>query len=148
MAKLDSGRIKTHIAVELRDGSGRLLEQRRASNLIPSAGRGLLADPDLGNASTPITHCAVGSDGTTPTIADTGLGAEVDRNPVTYKSRSGGKAVFETFFSASEAIGMLRETGLFTAAAGGVMLGRAVFRAVNKTNTTTLTVKYEVEFTQ
>lgn len=90
------------------------------------------------------TYLGVGDDNTTPSLSDTTLGNEVDRNLNTdnIKDVNTGKYLFGTTFTLTEANGYtLREFGLFDAATGGNMTVRNLITPeVDKTS--------DVEFIQ
>lgn len=96
------------------------------------------------------TYHAVGTSAVAPALGDVKLGTELFRKAISVRSYSNNQALFQTFFTASEAIGTLRELGLFgdlaTAVAdSGTMFARV---AINRTKTSsdTLTVLHTVIF--
>ena len=93
------------------------------------------------------THIAVGT-GSTPTQhSDTELGAEVWRGAITsVETNTDYVARFRTFLASGDANGnALREVGLFSAASGGIMIGRALLgSAIQKTASKSYTVIYTV----
>lgn len=68
-----------------------------------------------------LTHLAVGSGATDPTLADTAMQTELDRNAITVETLTTNQYVVESFFASGEANGTIREVGLFDAAAAGNM---------------------------
>lgn len=95
------------------------------SNLVVASGRAWVAQRMQGGSSD-IDHIAVGTNSTSPTLADTSLGAEIARKAVTVSggTRTGNKTVYTTSFAAGEGTGILRETGLFLQASGGTIIAR------------------------
>jgi len=121
-------------------------------NLFTSAGAAGVAQAYIGNYSanqgTP-TYCALGTDSTAPTIADTVLGGEIARKLISVRNvdaADANTAVLEIFFNISEGNGTLREIGLFggsanTGANTGTLFNKA---AINRTKTSsdTLSIRY------
>lgn len=96
------------------------------------------------------TYHAVGTGITAPALGDTTLQTELFRKLISVRSYSNNQALFQTYFTTSEANGTLRELGLFgdlaTATANsGTLFARV---AINRTKTTsdTLTVLHTVIF--
>lgn len=95
------------------------------------------------------THLAVGSDGGAVAVADTALGNEVFRTPVTTSTDGGATLTTTTFISSREANGnTLREGGLVTGGVGApwVLLNHSTFADIVKDNTKTVTVQAELTF--
>ena len=104
---------------------------------------------------------AVGTDPRDPAEEDVALFAERTRNPITVVDYNdfdepgpGGKPIKRTrvsltavfdFAQANDAA-PLREAGIFTAAAGGVMYNRVVLDPVIKTDAFKLTVLWDIVF--
>jgi len=93
----------------------------------------------------------VGTSGVAVDPAQTTLGAELARKAVTLATRDpANRAIFETFFAATEAIGTLREMGVFGNGAtatpnSGDLFARALIDPPrDKTGTMTLTVRTEI----
>ncbi|HYD35562.1 MAG TPA: hypothetical protein VD999_05820 [Vitreimonas sp.] len=103
---------------------------------------------DTSNNRGTITYCAVGTNTVAPTAADTQLGAELFRKQVSVRSNSANEAVFQTFFTTSEANGTLREAGLFGYDASATPNSGTLFSkiAINrvKTSNDTLTFRWTI----
>lgn len=96
-----------------------------------------------------ISHFAVGTDGTQPTTADGGLLAEVYRTQIDTQDDQGKDLVVSGFLDSTEANGnTLRETGLFTGAAGTGELpfNRALIAETTKTDTKLVTIDFTLKF--
>jgi hypothetical protein len=153
------------LTVQLTDRAGAMVYQARFKNRIVTSGRALVAQMFAGvSGGVPpgrVTHMAVGTDATLPADADNGLKAE--RPPrkaigeVDYSEISEGAAGSElkrvrarltAVFDFGDANGAtpLREAGIFTAEAGGVMYNRVVFEPVTKTDAFKLTLLWDVTF--
>lgn len=117
-------------------------------NLIPTVGRTMIANNLSSGSPTnvmKITHCALGSNGATPTNADTQLGTEVYRNAIASLTNSANVAYATGFFSATETTGTYAEAGIFSNGTGtansGVLLSHVLI-SITKTNTQTLTLDW------
>ena len=82
-----------------------------------------------------VTHCAIGTDGTAPAVANTALGAEaagLTREAITL-ARTDETVTGSVTFAAgnpTQADQTIREAGLFTAAAAGTMYNRILINPV------------------
>lgn len=137
------------LVVEIRSArTGRLLRRLRESNLVVNAGLTLVRDllDSTIAAPTPPTHLAFGTDATAAAGTQTALVAEVFRDALTSRVRTGLTITFKHFLSSSQANGnTLREWGLFNAAAAGTMFSRAVFGSpIIKTTSITVTSQWTV----
>lgn len=157
--------MRGEVTLVLTDRRGEVVLRKRHRNRIVRSGRQLVAElfagPSGGAPPTKVTHMAVGTDGTPSLDAQTALLAQRDtRKPIeppTYLDivdNSGGspvqrvRASLTSVFDFNEANGAapLREAGIFTAAAGGVMYNRVVFDPVTKTTAFKLTLVWDVVF--
>ena len=104
--------LKTNMLLVLRGPDGRERDRREVHNTTKTAGKEALADHILLDANrTPgkQTHMAIG----TATPAATLLGAEIDRNAVTSKTRSGAIVTIIGDWAAGDGTGTITEAGLF-----------------------------------
>jgi hypothetical protein len=118
-------------------------------NMFVTAGKNSIADALRGTDNKGIvTYCAVGTDATAPALGNTQLGSELARKLISVKEVDGNTAVFSTYFTTSEAIGALKEAGLFGDAASATPDTGTLFchAAINKTKTSsdTLTIVWYV----
>ena len=144
----------------LHAADGSLLLDRLHRNRIVRAGRELVAQHFAGVPGAPpniVSHMAVGTGGTAASDDDIALVTERARNAVAAPVYgaivdSGGikrvKVSLQTVFDFGEANGVdpLREAGIFTASAAGIMYNRVVFDAVTKVNTFKLTLIWDIVF--
>ncbi len=144
------------------DRAGEIVWRQQMRNHIVTSGRSLVAQLFSGTFSgappSAVTHMGVGTDATAEADADAGLKAQRgDRKPITSStltqfSDSGVMRVrvsLQTIFDFTEAndpVVPLREAGIFTAAAGGVLYNRVVFPAVTKTDAFKLTLLWDIVF--
>lgn len=117
-------------------------------NIVPTVGRTMIANNLTSNSPTnvmKITHCALGTSGTTPTNADTTLGAETYRNAIASISNASNIAFATGFFTTTEVTGTFAEAGIFSDGTlttdSGILLSH-VLAAITKTNTQTLTLDW------
>jgi len=122
------------------------------NNLVTDAGKASMADALIGTISGNkgiITYCAVGLSDTLPSYTDTTLETELFRKLVSVRSVSSNTALFETFFTVSEANGSLKEAGLFGDDATSTADSGTLFCKLNidktKTTSDTLTIRWSVE---
>lgn len=96
-------------------------------NIFVQLGLNEVAKLIAGKGGTIPTHIAVGTSNTAPTSGDTALkGTELGRKAFDSKEVSDSTISFVASFGAGEATGVWEETGMFTAASGGIMWSRAV----------------------
>lgn len=140
------------VALILADGkTGRIKEVTFVKNLITTAGKNSIAAALQGTTANNqgiITYCAVGTDSTAPAASNTDLGAELFRKLISVRSVTNNAALFQTYFTTSEAIGTLREAGLFGDDASSTPGSGTLFAhvAINRTKTAndTLTLNWTV----
>lgn len=117
-------------------------------NIIPTVGRTMIAN-NLTSASPTnvmkITHCALGTSGTTPVNGDTQLGTETYRNAIASITNSSNIGYATCFFTATEVTGTFAECGIFSNGTGsansGVLLSHVLI-SITKTSTETLTLDW------
>ena len=100
-------------------------------NLVVDVGMQQIIDLMIATNTNSFTHTSVGSGTNTPTAGDIALQTEITRIAVPSggRYRTGLSAAFDTFFATSDGNGTWNETGIHTAAAGGVMLCRRKFNS-------------------
>lgn len=95
-----------------------------------------------------ITYCAVGTGTDAVTAGDTKLQTEIERKQIAVRTPTGTTGSFRAFFNTSEAVGTLRELGLFGDDASGTADTGTLFArlAINKTKTDaqTLTIDWNI----
>lgn len=128
------------------DEHGELIFEDVGENLVVNTGLNHIADrmSDLGESV--MSHCAVGLDDTAPGAGQTELGEEIYRETLDSVVQSANEVTYTTEFGPGEGTGNLRETGIFNASSGGVMLARYTF-TFNKTSEDTLDVVWTITFT-
>lgn len=121
-----------HVSIVLRDENGNIKDQYEYNTVTNNGKAGIadqiLASPTLGKP----THMAIGT-GTNGTPASaTALSAELDRNALTSKTRSGAVVTMVGNWAAGDGTGALTEAGILTAASGGDLWLYTSFPVVNK----------------
>lgn len=144
---------KGKVILLIGDKYGNFKEKIFVDNLITTAAKESFAKAFSGETANNqgiATYHAVGTGTTAPALGDTNLQTEIFRKLISVRSYSNNQALFQTYFTTSEANGVLRELGLFgdlaTATANtGTLFARV---AINRTKTTsdTLTVLHTVIF--
>lgn len=122
------------------------------TNMVVTYGKNAIAQRLAGQDVGEITYCAVGTGTTAPALGDTAMETELFRKLVSVRSYSGNVATFQTYYTTSEAIGALKEAGLFGNGVGrtageGSGTGQLFCRvAINRTKTAndTLTLSWNV----
>ncbi len=97
-----------------------------ANDLIVNSGLDEILKRLVGLSAANALFCAVGTGNAAPTGAETALGAETARVPVSIVQVSDGAATIKAFLNTAQGNGALGEHGLFTAAVGGVMLDKGI----------------------
>lgn len=127
-----------HVSMKLTSADGKVRKFNHY-NAVTTAGRNgiadqILASPTLGKP----THIAVG----TGTGGTTTLATELDRNPLTSKTRSGAVVTMVGNWAAGDATGALTEAGILTAASGGDLWLYTTFPVVNKQSADALEITW------
>lgn len=129
------------LSVWMWNSTGGLAEFRQVVNTVTTGGKQGAADQILAApALNKPTHMAVG----TGAPAANALGAEIDRNALATKTRSGTVVTMTATWAAGDGTGALTEAGIFDAAAVGNMWTSAAFAVVNKTAADTLAISWDL----
>lgn len=115
-------------------------------NLVVDTGFAFLASRAVGAAATVMSHMAVGSNATAAAAGDIALGAEEGRVALSSAAASGDEVTYTATFPAGTATAVLREAGIFNAGSGGTMLNRAVFDAISKGASDSVTIQWTLTF--
>ncbi len=139
----DGSEFLTNLIIELRDSNGTLKDRREIHNTVTTAGKAGAADQILASPSlNKPTHMAIG----TGTPSGTALGAEIDRNALTSKNRSGAVVTMVGDWAAGDGTGAITEAGIFDAASTGNMWMSASFSVVNKGAADSLSISWTLTF--
>lgn len=147
MNKLENLKATGRLSVERKNSEGAVIESFVVPNLVVQDGLDFIAASMLKTTSnTParMTHMAIGSDDTTPILADSELGSQLSRQSLTSSTVSGNTVTYVATFDPTEGTGAVTEAGIFNASTGGTMLCRTVFPVVNKEAGDTITITWAV----
>ena len=140
------------VDVFLYDEHGAIKDERHLDNLIVDSGLEGVAfriAPHDGSvtSNSPWNYIATGTGVTPPASGDTALQLEIARiqDPVAnYTTTSGKQVKLQVSFAPGIGTGVISESGLFNAAAGGDMLARQSFAPIVKGASDTLTVTWVI----
>jgi len=147
MNKLENLKASGRLTVERKNSSGEMVESFVVPNLVVQTGLNFIAGSMLKtttNSPARMTHMGIGSDNTTPVLADTALGTQLNRQALTSQTVSGNTVTYVATFEPSEGTGAVKEAGIFNASSNGTMLCRTVFPVVNKEAGDTITITWAV----
>lgn len=146
------------LSIELRDPSGRVVEQRRVNNLITNAGRNLLARLFAGAAQGPELRIAVGGQGGEVRAEDVALGdlldsAEASIPSIALVDHDGLPRITARVTATLPASGSadpqtLQEAGILMSLPGAepVLYNRVTFPLINRAGNLEMTLTWEVIF--
>jgi hypothetical protein len=138
----DTIRLVGHVKAEVFGPDGALIASEETDNLILTVGRNMIADRLLASPTLAVpTHMGVGTSGTAAAVGDTTITGET-RVALTSKTRSTNIVTFVGDWAAGSATGTLQESGLWDAASGGNLVGRATFTSIAKGASDTLKVTW------
>lgn len=135
---------KCNVHIELLDERGNIKEVRDVHNMVVTTGLAHIADQLKSSpAQAAMGYMAVGTGSTSPTLADTGLGTEADRNALTSRTAAGAVVTYVGTWAPGDATGVaITEAGIFNAASSGTMLNRVTFGTITKGALDTLTITW------
>jgi len=140
MQQEDGIKVTGRLVLTLRGPDGKV-KTTRVANTVTTAGKNGIADQLLAapTLSKP-THMAVGTGSPAATL----LGAEVDRNALTSKNRSGAVVTMVGDWAAGDATAALTEAGIFDVVTPNTvnMYCSASFAVVNKLAADTLSISW------
>lgn len=134
------------------DKNGKILEQGEETNLIVTVGKNYLAALLAGNASTEMSHVAIGSSSQAAVSTDTALigSPELARLSAVVTQGTGAdsnKVSFALTFGAGVGTGDIAEAGIFDSSSSGIMLSRIVFDQVKpKGPTDTFSITWTITY--
>lgn len=93
------------------------------------------------------SHIAVGTSNVAPSLADVGLkGSQLARVPFEKVEQTNGTVKFTATFAAGVGTGVWEETGIFTAASGGILFSRAVTGTYTKKDKDEIKIIWTYQF--
>lgn len=117
---------KGHVKCELFDLSGKVIETKEYDNLVVNVAKNAFAAMLNNEASSfdgVVNYGAVGTDTSSPSAADTQLGAEIARVAVESNSRTANVATITFYFDPTTGNGLLKEFGAFIAGSASANTG-------------------------
>jgi hypothetical protein len=141
----DEGLIESNVIIKLFDENGNLKDQREIHNLVTTAGKEGSADQILAAPTLPKPGwMAIGTGSPAATL----LGAEIDRNALTSKTRSGAVVTMVADWAAGDGTGAITEAGVFDVVTANTvnMWMSASFAVVNKGALDTLQISWTLTF--
>jgi len=126
-----------------------LVKQFEVNNIIPTAGRSVLALWIIGDntydANTGVNYGSLGTSNTAPANGDTQLTAESFRKAISSVTTASNVAYLSNFYTAAEVTGTFEEAGWHIVGTGsantGQLLSHFLTGTVAKTSTETLTIE-------
>lgn len=144
-------RIKGKFILTLKDLNGNIIQRQEVDNLVTNVGKYVYARLLAGDTtySGAINWLGVGTGLSTPSVTDTLLETEIARTQAQAPTptRVNNEVTYEYFFSASEAIGTLREVGAFIDGTASLDTGQLFDRSqinIEKTSLNSLTIQLVV----
>lgn len=144
--------LKGSVRLELKDETGKVIDERFASNVVVNVGKNFLANwLTLSSTSTPFMgYIALGTSTTPALNTDTGLGAEIAGSRV-LGTLSATQNIWQNTVTIPVLVGtgMISEVGLFnqSVVAGSTMFAHQVFAAsLTKNPNNTLTITWQITF--
>jgi hypothetical protein len=137
--------IKENVHLVLKGPDGKVKDERFIKNTVTTAGKNGAADQILASPSlSKPTHMAIGTGSPAATL----LGAEIDRNALTSKTRSGAVVTMVGDWAAGDGTGAITEAGLFDIATANTvnMWCSQSFSVVNKAAGDTLQITWTLTF--
>lgn len=146
-------RLRGCLELHLKAIDGALISAIKKDNLIVDVGRAFIGRRIQSNnpPSDVISYLGLGQSNLAPAGAQFDLIGPLFRKTIgtiITTSLDGAAPYFQCIasFASNEGNGTLAEAGLFTAAAGGFMLGRTTFSTSSKTTSNTVSCTYTVSF--
>lgn len=137
---MDSGiRLTGHVRIIVLH-CGRILQEWEQPNTVVTTGKTHIGQALAGaQTAVKLSHFAVGTDNTVPSVGQTALGVEVARYAVSSFSVGTGTVTANMYLSTTRANGnTLTEVGLFNASSAGTMVARLTHTPIIKTSDVTV----------
>ena len=128
----------------LKDSDGNIKQELHVPNLVVTVGKNFIASRMVGTSSPVMNHMAIGTNATAPVSANTTLGTEVARVALSSATATANTVSYSATFPAGTGTGAITEAGIFNAASSGTLLCRTTFAVVSKSDSDSLTIKWNV----
>lgn len=130
----------------LKGPDGQVKYQTHVPNMVVDTGKTYISNRMINDTDTPMTHIAIGTSDVATDGGDIILGSEVVRKAFAIAPiKSLFNAVqYMSVFLAGEGTGAIHEAAIFNADVAGTMLCRTVFPTINKEESDSLTIIWNV----
>ena len=128
----------------LKDSDGNIKQELHVPNLVVKVGKNFIASRMVGTSSPAMSHMAIGTNTTAPESANTSLGKEIARVALDSATAAANTVSYSATFPAGTGSGAITEAGIFNAASSGTLLCRTTFAVVSKSDSDSLTIKWNV----
>ena len=119
----------------------------KVHNMFVQTGLNEIAKFVAKKSPTAPSHIAVGTSSTAPNLADVGLkGSQLARIAFEAVEQTNGTVKFTATFGAGVGTGVWEETGIFTAASGGILFSRAVTGTYTKKDKDEIKIIWTYQF--
>lgn len=119
----------------------------KVHNMFVQTGLNEIAKFVSKKSSTAPSHIAVGTSNVAPSLSDVGLkGNQFARIPFEKVEQTDGTVKFTATFGAGVGTGVWEETGIFTAASGGILFSRAVTGTYTKKDKDEIKIIWTYQF--
>lgn len=119
----------------------------KVHNMFVQTGLNEIAKFVAKKSPTAPSHIAVGTSNVAPSLADAGLkGSQLARIPFEEVEQTNGTVKFTASFVAGVGTGVWEETGIFTAASGGILFSRAVTGTYTKKDKDEIKIIWTYQF--
>ena len=119
----------------------------KVHNMFVQTGLNEIAKFVAKKSPTAPSHIAVGTSSTAPSLADVGLkGSQLARIAFEAVEQTNGTVKFTATFAAGVGTGVWEETGIFTAATGGILFSRAVTGTYTKKDKDEIKIIWTYQF--
>ena len=141
---LDTVDVNGKLTITVINEEGDEVCTREVRNLVVSAGKGYIASRMVSNTDLVMSHMAVGTSNTAPSVGETGLVTEVGRVVLDTTLLSNTTVTYVATFPPGTGTGALTEAAILNAGSGGTMLCRTNFNEVNKGAADTIVITWNV----
>lgn len=144
--KNDNLKLSGQLNLKVIDKNGVITVDHTTHNLVVTAGKEWVATLMQSGTGTPMSHMAVGSGTTDPTVSDTALQTEVARVALSVAggTRTGASIEYVGSYPAGTGTATLTEAGLLNASSGGTLLSRTEFDPISKGASDSLVITWTI----
>lgn len=121
-----------HLTINVFDRTGNLKSSTKVPNLVVTVGKNYIASRMVGVASDIMSHMAIGTGTTSPSVGQTTLSTENGRVTLDSFTASTNTVTSTATFPPGTGTGAVTEAAILNAGSAGTMLCRTTFPVVNK----------------